>query len=174
MKKIALKQKKVKKFGLWLMYAAILLVCVGAYDVYSVSRTNTLSASFLDSQSDNVKANFNLKVADTDKKRQQGLMFVKELKPDDGMIFVYPRDTELIFWMKNTFIPLDIVFLDKNYIVVGIIENMEPMGGRTDLLDDELPRYTIKRKSRYAVELPSAAVKKYNINVGDKLFLGGE
>lgn len=104
---------------------------------------------------------FNLKVANTPKLRARGLMFVKKLKENDGMIFIYPNDEELVFWMKNTYLPLDLVFLNKDYKIIGVVENMLPL--------DETKRYQISGKSRYAVELPAFSVKKYALRIGDEL-----
>ena len=60
------------------------------------------------------------RVADTPKKQEQGLMFVKSLPENEGMIFIFDRDKEQVFWMKNTLIDLDMVFIDSNKTVTSI------------------------------------------------------
>lgn len=159
-------KKRVLYFSV-LSLMSVLLVVLG-YGNCSDNYFKNVDAIFTDAQN-NVIASFNLKVADTHEKRAKGLMNVKSLNFNEGMIFVYDKDIVMNFWMKNTYIPLDIVFLDKNYRIIGIIENMLPVGGNNEILDNDIPRYTINRKSRYAVEIPAFSVKKLGINVGDRL-----
>ncbi len=136
-------------------------------NVYANSKNKVVLGVFLD-KDNSVKAKFNLKVAATPRERERGLMHVRAIKENEGMLFVYDEDIVMYFWMKNTYIPLDIVFLNNKFIVIGGIQNMLPVGGQ-NINDDDIPRYTIGRKARYAVELPSFSIKKHGIKVGDKL-----
>lgn len=65
-------------------------------------------------------------LADTDRHREQGLMFVKELPQDVGMLFIFDRPQRIQMWMKNTLIPLDMLFIDANGRVDSIISNATP------------------------------------------------
>ncbi len=153
------KKRKNNGFLIMILFIITIILCyfyVGK-DIYPFG---LIKAEFIDKNGQSIKT-FNLKVANTSSLRERGLMFVKELKEDDGMIFVYDKDENLVFWMKNTYIPLDLVFLNKDYKIVGIVENMIPL--------DDTKRYYINGKSRYAVELSAFTAKKYNIRVGDKL-----
>ena len=69
---------------------------------------------------------FDIYLALNDAQRSRGLMFVRELPDTTGMLFVYPGDYELSMWMKNTFIPLDMVFARPDGTVTNVIRNAEP------------------------------------------------
>nr|PZN35714.1 MAG: DUF192 domain-containing protein [Chloroflexota bacterium] len=84
-----------------------------------------------------------LLVVATPEKRAQGLMFVQELPDDTGMLFVFPMDTPLSFWMRNTYIPLSVAFLDAEGRILNI-EDMQP-------LDESL--HSSVAPARYALEV---------------------
>jgi len=69
---------------------------------------------------------FEVEVADTDETRARGLMFRRSLPRFSGMIFVYDRPIRARFWMKNTYIPLDMLFIDPNGVVKKIYRMAEP------------------------------------------------
>jgi hypothetical protein len=70
---------------------------------------------------------FQVWIADNDRSRQQGLMFIKELRADQGMLFVFKRPQLASFWMKNTYVSLDIVFIAPGGIVANIAHDTEPL-----------------------------------------------
>ena len=72
-------------------------------------------------------ASFWLELATDDAERARGLMFRREMQDDWGMLFVYQRDQPLSFWMKNTYLPLDMIFANRAGQVVDIIPNVEPL-----------------------------------------------
>ena len=106
-------------------------------------------------------------VADTEGKRAKGLMFRKpeEMAEDRGMIFVYPEEGMRSFWMKNTFIPLDMIFLSSDKKVVGIVHDVAPM--------TQSPR-KVDEMSQYIVELHAGSAKKWGIEKGSELRLERE
>jgi uncharacterized membrane protein (UPF0127 family) len=67
-----------------------------------------------------------VELARTAAERARGLMFRERLEPDAGMLFIYEQEENLIFWMKNTLIPLDMIFISKEFRVAGIVENAAP------------------------------------------------
>lgn len=69
---------------------------------------------------------FKVWIADTPERREQGLMFVKQLPPDGGMLFPYPGESDVAFWMKNTFIPLDLLFVRRDGSIARIAERARP------------------------------------------------
>ncbi len=70
---------------------------------------------------------FTVEIADTDQTRETGLMFRKSMAPDRGMLFDFQTPQPVTFWMKNTLIPLDMIFIAKDGRVVSIARNARPM-----------------------------------------------
>jgi len=73
---------------------------------------------------------FTVEVADTEAEREKGLMFRKELPEGHGMLFDFHSDQEVSFWMKNTFIPLDMIFIRGDGRILRIAANTQPMSTR--------------------------------------------
>lgn len=116
------------------------------------------------SQSDNkVLHNFNIELADNSAKVYHGLMGRNSLDENSGMLFdinVVPKDIDIAFWMKDTLIPLDILFIDENGTIFYIHKNAKPY--------DTTPIYPPKRP-RAVLEINGGQIDKYGINVGDIL-----
>ncbi len=70
-------------------------------------------------------------VADTEPRREQGLMYVKSLPPKRGMLFLFGAPQVASFWMQNTYIPLDLVFVRADGRIIRIVENATPMSTAT-------------------------------------------
>lgn len=105
-------------------------------------------------------------VAAGPKEREQGLMHRRQLDPDAGMLFVYPFESEQAFWMKNTYIPLDLFFIGNNRRIVGIVENAKPLS---------LERLQVDTPSRFILEVNAGFKKKHGIREGSPVrFLGIE
>lgn len=104
---------------------------------------------------DNIK--FNVQIAETPAEREKGLMYVKELPEKSGMLFVFQKEEKLSFWMRNTFIPLDLVFIDKNLKVAGFVKNAR-------ILNDE--PLTINKDAQYVLEINGGMADKYGIKEG--------
>lgn len=100
-----------------------------------------------------------LEVACTDSQRSKGLMNRKWLAENDGMIFIFPNEEYLSFWMKNTLISLSIAFVDKDMTIVDIREmqalNLEPVKS--------------SKKAMMAIEMNTQWFSNNNIKIGDKL-----
>ncbi|HGG04535.1 MAG TPA: DUF192 domain-containing protein [Aliiroseovarius sp.] len=75
------------------------------------------------------KARFTIEIADDDEERARGLMFRESLAASEGMLFVYDRPNEPAFWMKNTLIPLDMLFITEQ----GVVQTVHPMAVPGDL-----------------------------------------
>jgi len=98
-------------------------------------------------------------VAFTQKDRTIGLMFRDRLDNDHGMLFIYPQEQNLSFWMKNTKIPLSIAFINSN----GTITQIEPMAPYS------LTSHTSKVKVKFALEMEEDWFRKNGITVGSKV-----
>jgi len=100
------------------------------------------------------------KIVKNKKEITNGLMFRKnKLKYNEGMLFLmtYKNNT---MWMKNTYIPLDIIFLDNNMRILGYIEDTIPLS---------LDSIGINKKSNNVLEMNSGSVKYFNMKIGDKI-----
>lgn len=107
---------------------------------------------------------FRVELATTDAQRERGLMYRNHLDPDAGMLFVFERDAPLTFWMKNTFIPLDLIFIDSNRRIVGIVENAAP--------ETETPR-RVNGLSRYVLEIAGGLSTRLGITAGSTVAFEG-
>lgn len=74
---------------------------------------------------------FNIWIADDDQRRARGLMFIEQLRADDGMLFIYSRPQPVAMWMKNTYVPLDMLFVAADGKVIRVVENTEPLSLKT-------------------------------------------
>lgn len=104
----------------------------------------------------------NVEIADEDYEREKGLMFRDNLEENSGMLFVFYNESLKSFWMKNTFIPLDMIFINKEYEIINI-ENAIPC------LDNECISYSSKFPTKYVLEVNSGFCYKNNIHIGDKV-----
>ncbi len=105
-------------------------------------------------------------IARTDFEKSKGLMFYTDIASDTGMLFVYQHSQKLSFWMRNTIIPLDLIYLSDNLEVTEYIKNMEPGFGKRI---EALPHYDSKKLARYALELKAGSIENLGIKIGDKL-----
>ena len=106
-----------------------------------------------------------LEVARTRDEIRTGLMNRSELQVD-GMLFVMPREETQRFWMKNTLIPLDMIFLDSQHRIVNIEKAYPPESGTPD---SELKRYSSEEPAKYVVELEMNRTEELGIEKRDRL-----
>lgn len=101
---------------------------------------------------------FSIEVPQTDEQMMQGLMFRKTLAQDAGMLFLFPGLQTVNMWMKNTLIPLDMLFMDASGIVVDIHPMAEPLS--EDLITSAVPALAV-------LELPGGTAARLGIEKGD-------
>lgn len=100
-----------------------------------------------------------VEIADEPREREKGLMFRKSLST--GMLFVFPNEMPLKFWMKNTLISLDMLFINREQKIVGIFENVQPCR------EDPCETYGPDIPTQYVLELPGGFAKMTSIKLGD-------
>ena len=106
---------------------------------------------------------FIVEIADTLEQRTKGLMNRQSLAQDKGMLFVFDQEANHSFWMKNTLIPLDIIWINKDKQVVDIEENIQPCK------TDPCQRYNPDQKANYVLELNAGQSDQAQIKIGDKV-----
>ncbi len=102
-----------------------------------------------------------VEIADTPAMRAKGLMGRKTLSEGEGMLFVYEQSQRLVFWMKDTLIPLSVAFFDDDRFLINILD-MDPPVGAT------LIKYRSTAPARYALEVPQGWFEKHRIKRGDQ------
>lgn len=105
-------------------------------------------------------------VADDDS-RAQGLMYRDQLEPAAGMLFFFPREGEYPFWMKNTRIPLDIIWVDAGRRIAHIKPDVPPC------VTVQCPSYPPNAQAQYVLELAAGGAKRHGLKVGDQLRFEG-
>lgn len=135
--------------------ALCVAVCTGASSAQATElcaqdRVDLRGASLLEPVS------FQVELADTAESRAQGLMHRKEMAPEAGMLFIYEGPRQAAFWMKNTFIPLDILFLDR----AGVVTYVHPQAiphDETPIFGGNAVNYVLEINAGLAAELGLAA-----------------
>ena len=105
-------------------------------------------------ETDRGPVRFQVEVVDTPLGRQKGLMHRTSLPEATGMLFVFPAEAQRSFWMRNTLIPLDMIFIRSDKTILGIVENAEP---RTDTSRG------VPGDSQYVLELIGGSASRYRL-----------
>lgn len=105
---------------------------------------------------------FEVEIADTPDARARGLMFRDSLASHAGMLFVFSKPSQYSFWMKNTGIPLDIIWLDQAGSVIYIYPDAQPCQ------QDPCPAISPPQKAQYVLELNAGTSQKIGLEVGAK------
>ena len=108
------------------------------------------------------KKTITVEIADTNSKRTQGLMNRKKLKKDNGMLFIFNNEDYRRFWMKKTFIPLDIAYFSKKKILLEIYQ-AKPI---KSIKQKSIPQYPSKNKAMYVLEMNQGWFKQNKIKAG--------
>jgi uncharacterized protein len=156
----------VQQLARTLAFSAFIVIALSSCTTGATPSTNASTAPSPpnDMQFDTVSATikgkpFTLEIADTDPKRERGLMYRDSMPADHGMIFLFDAPDNYRFWMKNTRIPLDIIFLDAT----GKVIDIEPRKAHDETsMGPEDP-------TSYVIELNSGAAKNIGLTRGDHI-----
>lgn len=167
--KNTIKRKKLSKTPFWktrkvLIFLIPAAVFILIYFLYLKKGSNEPEwvkegeVTFLNKDTRQHLSKIDVEVAMTPTERSQGLMYRTQMDEEKGMLFIFDRDEMQSFWMKNTIIPLDILFIDSKGVINTIHRNTVPYSERS------LPS---KVKSQFVVEVNGGYCSRHGINEGD-------
>ncbi|MGM5469786.1 DUF192 domain-containing protein [Flavobacteriaceae bacterium LMO-SS05] len=116
--------------------------------------------SILKASTDSIIQTLTIEIADDDYQTQTGLMYRKGMEANQGMLFIFPDSEYRYFYMKNTLIPLDIIYIDQNKAIVSIQKNAKPFDETS--LPSEAP-------AQYVLEINGGLSTEWNLETGDKI-----
>jgi uncharacterized protein len=104
-----------------------------------------------------------VELAADDENRAQGLMYRDQLRPGTGMLFLFPQEGEYPFWMKNTRIALDMIWIDSNKRIAHIAHDVQPCQ------IEDCPSYPPHAQARYVLEVSAGVARAHGLKSGDVL-----
>jgi uncharacterized membrane protein (UPF0127 family) len=156
--------QKPKSNIIWIISAtflAALLVFVGVQTYRQQATGMLFPKSHVEIlRADGTNAAFKMEIATTPEQQEHGLMFRKHLKPDAGMLFLWPHAQHVSMWMKDTLIPLDMLFLADDGKIIKIAANAVP---------EDLTPLSSDTDARAVIEIGGGEAAKQNIKVDDKV-----
>lgn len=169
-KSITIPEKNKVKISIQKIIAAIIIVALLGFFIFNNFITNEPEVeyytftkegelTFTDSTG-TLKAKIDLEIADDDYQRQLGLMNRKVMKENEGMLFIFPVQQLQSFWMRNTLISLDIMFVNDQKKIVTIHKNTKTLSDTS---------YPSSEPSIYVVEVLAGFSDRHNIRIGDKI-----
>lgn len=167
-KKNTTDQSKSKKWmqilPLWVLFIGMVIVAVSNFkDRESLDDKvyfNKQSIVHFISADYNLLAQIDVELANTDYDRQRGLMNREKLEENQGMLFVFPYQDTLSFWMKETKLPLDIIFANSEREIVTIHKNSVPFSHE---------QYRSSKPAQYVIEVNAGFCDKNGIRLGDRI-----
>lgn len=138
-----------------------LFVIVSLFLIYNLCEVNASVKSELSIITSNgSRYNFLVEVARTEEEKKIGLMFRKTLAKNAGMLFLYKREALRLMWMKNTFIPLDILFIDKKGVIKRVVKRTVP---------HSLATISSRQSVLAVLELRGGITSSLDIKKGDRI-----
>lgn len=159
----------------WVFHVALCLYIAGCHgDVNRASKASTAETVtdsgpaftkegalyFLSKVNNDTLRTIDIEFATSDKERAQGLMDRKSMTDTQGMLFIFPAAQEQAFWMKNTYISLDIIYVNHEKEIVSVQKYTTPLS------EESLPSF---KKAQYVLEVNAGFCDKYHIAYGDKI-----
>lgn len=138
---------------LWLLFIVIILLSIALLPVFK-------QKSYICCNNEC----FEIELAKTEHEKAQGLMYRETLEEKKGMIFIYEEEKKYSFWMKNTLIPLDMIWINNNLTIVDIKQ-------ANPCKKDPCSSFIPKENAQYVLELNQGISQKYGIHIGDQCIL---
>lgn len=139
----------------FLLILPLILLIIDSYT--NINNTNNDIEISFNTTKDKIHAT----KAITEHEKRKGLMYIHELKPNEGMLFIYEESKLLSFWMKNTYIPLDIIFINEDKTIDTIYKNTKPL--------DKETLYKSSDPVKYVLEINANKSDELNLRVGDQI-----
>lgn len=149
-----------RRFLVGLIIGVAGVVTTGNVAISQLRRLQTFEKASLAIQTGEGRHDFTVEIARRQTQHAQGLMFRRKLAADAGMLFLYSRSQPASMWMKNTYIPLDMIYIDREGTIVGYHERAVPQS---------LEVITSKKPVTAVLEVNSGTVSRLKIAVGDKI-----
>ena len=151
----------------WIIGIIILILFLALLNSYLIIKSTQTSENIpTNHQPSKITINnhiFNLEIASTSLEKSIGLMHRTQLNKDTGMLFIFENEKPQSFWMKNTLIPLDLIFINSNNNIVDIKHNFQPCNS------DPCETYTSSQPASYVLEINGGLVKDLNIEIGQQV-----
>ena len=145
-----------KKLFLIIIFIFIFTIIIGGAVLLDQNIRKTTRVCFRDHC-------FDVELAVKPSEQRSGLMFREGLDLDKGILFIFKEEKEHSFWMKNTLIPLDIIWINSNKEIIFISENTLPCK------EDSCPIILPIEKAKYVLEINGGMAKQINLILGDKI-----
>jgi uncharacterized membrane protein (UPF0127 family) len=149
----------------WVFHVALCLYIAGCHNTgnrHTVTDTFTKEGELyiLSKVNSDTLRTIDIELATNDTERAKGLMDRKSMTDTQGMLFIFPHAQEQSFWMKNTYISLDIIYVDDHKGIVSVQKYTTPLS------EESLPSF---QKAQYVLEVNAGFCDKYHIAYGDKI-----
>ena len=149
-----------RSFTAGLLIGVVAVVATGGAAIGQIRRLQSFKIENLIIRTRDGRHEFTVEVARRPAQQAQGLMFRRKLAADAGMLFLYRRAQPASMWMKNTYIPLDMLYIDRSGTIVGYHERAVP--GSLEVITSKYPVNGV-------LEVNSGTVSRLKIAVGDKI-----
>ncbi len=159
--------KPFVKFGLILLGGALLMTCNRSrsnQEKTPVDAPAPKEPTVVIDRGDGSSVRVKVELARTPEKREVGLMYRDKLEKGSGMLFIFEQESLQSFWMKNSLIPLDMIFITRDLEIAGIVENAEPL---------TLTPRAVDAESQFVLEVEGGFSKTYGIAKGMQVSFSG-
>ena len=157
-------EKRRQRSRKQMLIAAIVVVGLAVVGAWALSDTGLTRIHF-ELPNGAKTSELKVEVVATERSRQKGLMYVKEMPREQGMLFIFPQEQINSFWMRNTYISLDMIFIDQNKKVIGLIHEVP-------ILSDK--QRSIEKPSTYVLEVLAGVAKELGVVEGAVMKVSGK